>query len=88
MKCGFNLGGIFLINLNVLCTFVLHFHPLRRNCEVSVCLFIVAFECSLTKLPCNGMGRYYEYIQEKLTSFKNLSFNNYILIIDVYGCDF
>ena len=88
MKCGFNLGEIFEINLIIFCTFVLHFHALSCNCELSVCLRIVAFKCSFSIWLWNWMGRYHNYIQEKILSFKYFSFNNYIVIIAVYRCDF
>jgi hypothetical protein len=89
VNCGFNVGGIFVINLIIFCTFVLHFYNLQGNCVLSVCLYIVAFKCSLSNWPCNCMERYYHYIQEKIThvSFKNFFFNNYFVIIDVYRRD-
>ena len=88
MKCGFNLGEIFVINLIIFCPFVLHFHALLCNCEFSVFLSIVAFKCSLSIWPWNWMGRYHNYIEEKIIFLKNFSFNNYIVIIAVYRCDF
>lgn len=69
MNCGSNLGGIFVINLIIFCTFVLHFHPLSGNCEVSVCLCIVDFEFLLSNWPWNWMRRYCHYIQKKKCVF-------------------
>ena len=66
MNFGFNLGGIFVINLIIFCTFRVHFHPLPGNCEVSVCLCIVDFECSLSNWPWNWMRREYHYIHKKI----------------------
>ena len=58
---------------------MLHFHPLPGNCEVSVCLGIVAFECSLSNSHGKWMGHYH-YIQEKIISFRNSFFSNYVVI--------
>jgi hypothetical protein len=83
VKCGFNLGGILVIDLIIFRTFVLHFHASLGNCKLSVCLCIVAFKCSLSNWTRNWMGRYYHYIQETIihVSFKNVFFNNYIALL-------
>ena len=52
MNRGFNSATIFVINLIIFFYLLSVFYPLSSNCAESVCLYVVAFNWSLSNCPC------------------------------------